>query len=82
MLYTRLADVLKYKEKDNFVFAKGLVKYGECSRIETDKIEFIEKQLHICVNIDILNRKEMFIMNKKYTFVIIETLKLEGYYLL
>lgn len=55
----------------------------DCVRIKyIGKFEVIEKQLHICVYIDILNRKEMFIMNKKYTFVIIETLKLEGYYLL
>lgn len=50
--------------------------------IPPDKLEFAAIQLHVCVYIDILNRKEMFIMNRNYHLMTIETLNLEGDYML
>ena len=45
-------------------------------------LEFPAIQLHICVYIDILNRKEMFIMKKNYNLMIVETSNVEGDYIL
>lgn len=45
------------------------------------ELEFPAIQLHICVYIDIPNRKEMFIMNRNYYLMTIVTLNLEGDYM-